>query len=120
APAGGHVAVLPFKYVGTDPRGPALSEGLVDILSSKLTQLEQFQGTLTVVPAAEVAEAAIPTPSAARGRFGATLVITGTVEERAGRIRVHASVVDAGSLRQMRSIEVEESASELFRLEDRL
>jgi tetratricopeptide (TPR) repeat protein/tRNA A-37 threonylcarbamoyl transferase component Bud32 len=120
APSGGHVAVLPFKYVGTDARGPALCEGLVEILSSKLTQLEHFQGTLTVVPAAEVAGAGVVTPSAAQRRFGATLVVTGTVEERAGRIRVHASVVDAGAMRQLRSIEVEESTGELFRLEDRL
>jgi serine/threonine-protein kinase len=116
----GHVAVLPFKYVGDDPKGALLCEGLVDILNSKLTQLEQFQGALTVVPWSEVAAAGITTPSAARGRFGATLIITGSVQEREGRVRAHASLVDARTLRQVRSVEVEEAAGELWRLEDRL
>jgi serine/threonine-protein kinase len=120
APQSGHVAVLPFKYVGADTRGQVLCEGLVDILNSRLTQLEQFQGTLTVVPSAEMTRSGITTPSEARRRFGATLVITGSVHESGGRLRAHASVVDALTLRQVRSVEVEEAAGELFRLEDRL
>jgi serine/threonine protein kinase/Flp pilus assembly protein TadD len=119
-PQSGHVAVLPFKYVGVNPQGQLICEGLVDILNSKLTQLEQFQGALTVVPASEVVSSRITTPSAARRQFGATLVITGTVQESAGRVRAQASLVEADSLRQVRSVEVEESAGELFRLQDRL
>jgi serine/threonine-protein kinase len=73
-----------------------------------------------VVPAAEVASSGVATPSAARRRFGATLVITGTVHESAGRVRAHASLVEADTLRQVRSVEVEEAVGDLFRLEDRL
>ncbi|MCP5113303.1 MAG: protein kinase, partial [bacterium] len=49
-----HVAVLPFEAISEDPSVRALSDGLVETLTSKLTQLELFQGALMVVPASEV------------------------------------------------------------------
>ena len=44
------VAVLEFENVGGDPGNRAFCEGLMESLSSQLTELEQFHGSLSVVP----------------------------------------------------------------------
>ncbi|HEX8385884.1 MAG TPA: tetratricopeptide repeat protein, partial [Rubricoccaceae bacterium] len=98
-----HVAVLPFRAVGGGPDAQAFSDGLVETLASGLTQLEQYQGALWVVPASEVRAQGVESPSAARRMLGATLVVTGSVQRSGGRVRVPLTLVDAETMRQVRS-----------------
>lgn len=108
-----HVAVLPFTVVGGGVEARAFSDGLVETLTSGLTQLEQYQGELWVVPASEVRAHGVASPSEARRRFGATLIVTGAVQRGGGRVRVPLTLIDAGSLRQLRSATVEVSEARL-------
>ncbi len=57
-----HLLVLPFTNVGGEARDRAFCDGLLETLTSKLTQLEQFHGSLWVVPASEVIRNKIESP----------------------------------------------------------
>ncbi|MBI2836770.1 MAG: protein kinase [Acidobacteria bacterium] len=113
-----HIAVLSFAGAGDDPASRAFSEGLVEVLTSKLTELEQFHGSLWVVPASEVRQADIASAAAARRVFGVTIVITGSVLRVNDRIRLTANLVDALSLRQLRAIALDAPVTDVSLLQD--
>jgi serine/threonine-protein kinase len=73
------LAVLPFRSVGGGAPQDAFAAGLSEILTNKLRQIEQFQGTLAVVSAGEVLKDNVGGARAAREAFGATLVLGGSV-----------------------------------------
>ena len=102
-PAEKHVAVLPFKVDGDEPAGRAFGDGLVETLASKLTRLEGGGESLWVVPMSEVRAGGIASAAAARRAFGVTLVVTGSVQLVKDRVRLIANLVDARTLRQVRS-----------------
>lgn len=97
------IAVLPFPVAGDDPRAEAFSNGLVEVLTSTLTQLEQFEGALWVVPSSEVRGRGVASAEEARRAFGVNLVVTGSVQRDADRVRSTLNLVDARTLRQLRS-----------------
>jgi tetratricopeptide (TPR) repeat protein len=97
------VAVLEFENVGSDPGNQAFCEGLMEALSSQLTELEQFQGSLSVVPASDVRREKVTSAREAQRDFDASLVITGSVQRSPSGIRLTMNVVDARQLRQLRS-----------------
>jgi tetratricopeptide (TPR) repeat protein/tRNA A-37 threonylcarbamoyl transferase component Bud32 len=102
-PAQKHLAVLPFSISGEEAVGRALCDGLVETLASKLTRLESAGDQLWIVPMSEVRAAGTATASAARRAFGVTLVVTGSAQVAQDRVRVTANLVDARTLRQLRS-----------------
>jgi hypothetical protein len=71
--AGGekHIAVLPIDIVGNDPANAALADGLMDSLTGKLSNLDQTQHALWVVPASVVRGHKITEPTAAFRELGA-------------------------------------------------
>jgi len=73
------LAVLPFRSVGGGAPQDAFAAGLSEILTNKLRQIEQFQGTLAVVSAGEVLKENVGGARAAREAFGATIVLGGSV-----------------------------------------
>ena len=103
-----HLAVLPFANVGGDPDGQAFCDGMVESLTTNLTQLEQFQGALLVVPASEVRRQANITVREAQRSFGINLAVTGSVQRSGDHVHLTANLVDARSLVQVgaRSVDV--------------
>jgi tetratricopeptide (TPR) repeat protein/TolB-like protein len=73
------LAVLPFRSVGGGAPQDAFAAGLSEILTNKLRQIEQYQGTLAVVSAGEVLKENVAGARAAREAFGATIVLGGSV-----------------------------------------
>ena len=114
-PAEKHLAVLPFQNVGGNPENQAFCDGLAEVLASSLTQVEQFEKSLRVVPASEVRRGRIASARDARDTFGLSLVITGSVIRAGGEVRITTNLVDARSLLQLRSrtmrVRAEDSAS---------
>ncbi len=102
-PAEKDLAVLPFRVIGSDENTQVVADGLVETLTTKLTQVEELQGKVMVVPASEIRARKISTPSEARKLYAATLAITGTAEKLTGRIHFNVNLVDASKLRQLRS-----------------
>ena len=97
------IAVLPFANVTRDPLDQVFCDGLVETLTSSLTQLERFQKTLRVVPASEVRRERAESAKEARAAFGATLAISGSVQRGNGSVRLTLNLVDATELRQLAS-----------------
>ncbi|MBV8841418.1 MAG: protein kinase [Bryobacterales bacterium] len=116
-PAEKKIAVLPFRNVGRVPENQALCDGLMEELSSALTQLEQFHGSLWVVPSTEVRREQLASAEGARRTLGANLVIAGSVQRDAEQIHITASLVDANSLRQLSSRTFQKRLSELADLQ---
>jgi len=114
------LAVLPFKNIGGTPHTKALSDGLSETITSQLTQLQQFQDTLVVIPMSEVRKELIETASDARKVFGATLALTGSVQRADDMVRVTVSLVDTSTLRILRSATLDNPTSEFYRLQDRV
>jgi serine/threonine protein kinase/tetratricopeptide (TPR) repeat protein len=113
-----HVAVLPFTSIGTEQANQAFCDGLMESLTSQLTQVEQFKGSLWVVPASEIRKEELSSAKEAKKAFEVNLVITGSVYRSGNEIRVNSSLIDAKTLRQLRAITIETRAGNLFELQD--
>jgi serine/threonine protein kinase/tetratricopeptide (TPR) repeat protein len=112
------LVVLPFTNVGNDPENQSFCDGLVEILSSKLSQLEQFQRKVRVVPSSDVLREGIVSVREARQTFGATLAITGSVQRTENRVRVAINLVDPQTLLQLKSKTIDTEARDISVLQD--
>jgi tetratricopeptide (TPR) repeat protein len=98
-----HLLVLAFTNVDGDPAGQAFCDGLVENLTRKLSQLEQFQKSLRIVPAADARESGIASASAALQRFGVNLVVAGNMQGFNDSYHLTLSLLDTKTLRQLKS-----------------
>ena len=73
------LAVLPFDVTGNEGENTQIYDGLDYTLSHKLSQLEGFQGSLQIIPFADVIDMGIKSAIPARKKIGANLVVTGQV-----------------------------------------
>jgi serine/threonine protein kinase/Flp pilus assembly protein TadD len=112
------IAVLPFRNIGGDRDNEAFCDGVMEALTSELTELSQFHGSLWVVPASEVRREGLASPGEARRALGANLVITGSVQRDHDHVHLTANLVDASTMRQLRSREIQRPVSEEAGLQD--
>jgi class 3 adenylate cyclase/tetratricopeptide (TPR) repeat protein/TolB-like protein len=119
-PAERQLVILPFRNIGDNPTNQALGDGLVETLSGKLAQMEQFQGSLRVVPVTEVRKEGIASALEARRTFGATLALTGSFQRSGDLVRVTFSLVDARTLRHLHSESRDALVNDVFALQDEL
>lgn len=118
-PAEKRLAILPF-VVGGNENLRAFAEGLVEVLAGKLTQIERFQRPLWVVPMSEIREKRVDSASKAQGSFGATLVVTGSIQRLETEMLLTVNLVDARTLRQLRSFTVASPTSQVAAWQDEL
>ena len=79
-PAEKHIAVLPFRALAPSPDDGALAEGIVDLLTVRLAQLERFQiVALGRALGKRRCRPGSPVPSSRPRALGVTLVVTGSV-----------------------------------------
>lgn len=112
------LVVLPFTNVGNDPQSQGFCDGLVEILTSKLSQLDQFQRAFSVVPSTDVLREGIVSVREARQTFGAELAITGSVQRTMDRVRLTINLVDPRTLQQLKSRTVDTEAQDVLTLQD--
>lgn len=117
-PSERHIAVLPFTCIGCDQKEVAISEGLVETLTSELTQFQPTNGSLWVVASSEVRDDNVRSPREARRLFGANLVVTGSVQHREGGLRFTLNLVDPVTSRQLKSRVFDESTGRMSDLQD--
>lgn len=110
------LVVLPFEAFGADAE--ALSDGLVETVTSKLSGLAPLRDWVRIAPASEVGPDM--TPSQARETLGAELVVEGTVRTEGDRVRVTLSLVDVSGSEpnQLGSREVDDASGSAFALQD--
>jgi tetratricopeptide (TPR) repeat protein/DNA-binding winged helix-turn-helix (wHTH) protein/TolB-like protein len=117
-PAEKHLLVLPFVNLGGGVPGQAFCDGVAETLSSSLTRLEQFQGSLRVVPASEVRQQKLASARDARRAFGVNLVVSGSVQRQQDRVLVTVNLIDPQSLRQLGAETGRFDSSDLPELQD--
>ncbi len=117
-PARKQIAVLPFANIGAAAANQTLCEGILETLSTKLSQLQNYQQSLSVVPASEVRDAKLASAREARRIFGVNLAITGSLQPLRDAIRVTINLVDASTLRQISSRVTDVPAGDLTALQD--
>jgi tetratricopeptide (TPR) repeat protein/TolB-like protein len=117
-PAEKKIAVLPFVNIGGGSENQALCDGIMEALTSELTQLEQFHGSLWVVPSTEVRREQLTNAAGARRALGANLVISGSMQRDASHVHLTANLVDARTLRQLTSRTIEKPFAEFADLQE--
>jgi len=114
-----YLAVLPLAVIGGDRSTQAFGDGLVETLTSMLTQFEQSEQALWIVPASELRSSGITSPSRARKALGVNLAITGSLQHSGGSMRLTLNVVDTAALRQLRSTVLTERITSSAGFQDR-
>jgi len=113
-----HLAVLPFNNIGNLPINQVYCDGFAEILTSKLTQLEEFQGELWVVPSSEIRRQEIVSVQEAKQKFEVNLVVTGSVQRDNDSILMTLNLVDAESLRQLRSTVIDDQITNIAMMQN--
>jgi len=113
-----HVAVLPFDNIGNDPANEAIAEGLMDSLTSKLSNLDSAQQSLWVVPSSVVRSRKVSEPSAAGKDLGANLVVKGSIRRDARNVQLTVNLIDTKNLRQVGSAVLDDATGNLAGLQD--
>ncbi len=113
-----HIAVLPFDNLGNNPANEVLAQGLMDSLSSRLSNLEVGQQSLWVVPASVVRGRKVDDPAAALRELGATLVVKGSIAREGQDVHLTVNLINTKTLRQIGSVALEDRAGDIATLQD--
>ena len=110
-----HIAVLPFKSIGNDAGDQAFSDGVVESLTSKLSQLERFQKSFWVVPSTDTRQ--IKNLEDAYRKLNVTLAITGSIQHTGTGVILTSNLVDAKNHKQLASRTIQATSSDLNELQ---
>jgi eukaryotic-like serine/threonine-protein kinase len=113
-----HVVILPFENAGNDPANEALADGLTDSITNRLSNLDESQTSLLVVPANFVRQKKVNDPGAAFRAFRATLAVQGSVSRSPQNVRLRFNLVDTRTLRNLDSENLVDNNGDLSALED--
>jgi len=113
-----HIAVLPFDNIGNDSSNEAISKGLQDSLTSKLSNLDGGQQSLWVVPASEVRRRKVNDPEEALKEFGATVVVTGSMMRDGSGVHLTLNLIRTKNVRQEGSLSLNDAAGNFASLQD--
>jgi serine/threonine protein kinase/tetratricopeptide (TPR) repeat protein len=115
-----HLAIIPFNNIVGDSLSQIFIDGLMETLTSKLTELQRFRGSLWIVPNSELRKQNVNSPSDALRFFGVTLAITGSVQCVKEMITLTLNLVDVKSLRQMESFVIEDRLKNMPAVKDKV
>ncbi len=116
-PADKHIAVLPFTVIGSN-ENRSVADGLSEIITSKLSQLEQYKEKLWIVPVSEMQKSKVSTPEDALKAFGINLAVTGSIQKMNNKWQLILNLVDPAQKRQISSRIIDEPMSELSSIQD--
>jgi len=103
-----HIAVLPFNVIGNENEDKYLAEGLSEVITSKLSQLEQYKDKLWFVPTSEIQKSKVQNPDDAVKAFGINLAITGSIQKLNNRYQLILNLIDPSKKRQLSSRIIDE------------
>ncbi len=112
-----NIVVLPFQTHGESADVEAFSAGLIDSLTSGLSQY-QGEHDLSVVPTSEVSRREISTASEALEAFDADYAVEGSIYEDNGRRRLLMKLIDTAEMRQVDTYRFEGPADNAWSLQD--
>ncbi len=114
-----HLAVLPISDIEGSASNQAFCNGLTEILTSKLTQLQQFHNSLWVIPVSEILKNNIKSPGEANKFFGVNLTVTGSLLQLDNVFRLTLNLIDAKNLRQLNSFVIDVNEKNLIILQNK-
>ncbi len=115
---GKYLAVLPMRVVGDEKSLGYVAEGLVDALSAKMFQLQEVH--VASSSAVEKAAAKQESPEKMAQALGVNLILQGTVQGAADKIRIVLNLEDVASGRRLWSQEFSGVPQDLLTLEDHI
>jgi serine/threonine protein kinase/Tfp pilus assembly protein PilF len=117
-PAEKHIAVLPFNVIGGSANDQSLAEGLGEIITSKLSQLEQYRDKLWIVPTSEIQKAKVKNPADAFKNFGINLAITGSIQKLKNKWQLIINLINPSEKRQISSRVIDEPLNGISSIQD--
>jgi len=114
-----HLAVLPFTNIGGDPERQVFSDGLVETITSNISQMERFQRDMWVVPAGDIRSENITSAGEAHRKFGVNYAIAGSLQPITDSLRLTITLIDSKNLRQIDSKMIDVNASDVLELQNK-
>ena len=102
-PSEKRIAILPFRAATANDEDRALADGLAELLTVRLAQIERFQQALSVEPSSNVRQSGVASVDTAARALGATLVVSGSVQRVEGRLVLTAALDDVQRRRTLRA-----------------
>jgi serine/threonine-protein kinase len=117
-PAKKNIAILPCNNIGNNPEYYVFLEGLIETLTSKITQLEEMQGNINVVPYSEIRSQEISSIEDAKQRFNINLAVTSSFQPLDENFRLILNLIDTRRIKQLKSAIIEEELSNVIIIQD--
>lgn len=111
------LAIIPFTNVGEITENAVFLDGILETMTSKLSQIDNYEEKLWVIPSSEVLSNDVSSISDARNLFGINLAITGSLQDIAGNKRLTINLIDAENLRQLKSQVIDLSGGNMMGLQ---
>lgn len=112
-----YIAVMPIDNIGGNPAMQAICDGLGEIFSFKLSQLEKYEQSYWVAPASEMRMEKVNSVRRANKLFGVNLAIISSIQTVGDSTRLIVQLVDADNVRQLDTRQVIVSAQNYVSLE---
>jgi eukaryotic-like serine/threonine-protein kinase len=113
-----HIAVLPFENLGNDSSNQAFADGLVESLTSKLSQLERYQKSFWIVPSKDSRK--VRSLDDASRNLNVNLAVTGSIQRTADGVNLTANLIDAKRHKQLASRAIHVSSANMDTLQSRV
>jgi tetratricopeptide (TPR) repeat protein len=110
------IAVLPLKTIGDQPDLNYLASGLVESMTYMLAKIGNSHQIFSVIPASEVVETI--TAGEARQQFGATMVISGSIQMEGNAGRIILNLINTRKQQLVRSEKLDYRKENNFILQD--
>ncbi|WP_100914922.1 serine/threonine-protein kinase [Pseudoalteromonas spongiae] len=91
------IAVLPLQNINDDPQVQLFSQGLAVTLSTELGKVGREKTNSWVIPSAEVAKLKNLTVNDVHTRYGADLVLTGSIQHLGSQRLINLELIDGAS-----------------------
>jgi eukaryotic-like serine/threonine-protein kinase len=111
-----NLVVLPITSIEGQPNEQIYCAGLTETVTAKMARLPSVQ----VPSALEVRAKKVTDIQTARNQLGANLVLVASWQQVHNSVRITLSLVDAKTGQQLRTDQVTEQATDLFRLQDQV
>ena len=112
------VVLLPLTVPGEQAELRVFALGLMETITSRLSQFEDARSPLLVVAASEVRSQQARTARDALQKFQATTAVEGTIQAQGDRVRLLLTLVDTARMIQVETITIEDTRANSWRLQD--
>ncbi|MFP8490256.1 protein kinase domain-containing protein [Gracilimonas sp. Q87] len=111
------LAIIPFKNVNDNNINRVLLDGVLETMTSKLSQIDNYKEVLWVIPSSEVINNNVSTAQEAYKFFGVNLAVTGSFQDLDEIKRLTINLIDAKNLRQLKSSVIDISGDNILNLQ---